>query len=704
MSFLAPLFMLGALAVAAPVIFHLIRRTTRDRVRFSSLMFLQPTPPRLTKRSRIEHWLLLILRALALALLAAAFARPFWKSPAPPPPATAAGGRTAVLIDVSASLRRDGLWAAAQDKAQAAIAEAAAMHDVALLAFDRGTRSVMSFDDWRSFDPEGRESEAVARLGVLEPGWLGTDLATALSTAAEALVEGDTEVAGSPRRLVVVSDFQEGSRLDAIQSYDWPKGVEVALAAVAPETPGNAGLQLAAGASEPADAGTESGVRLRVSNTADSARETFQVGWATENGDAFAGSAVDAYVPPGQSRLVTVPWPTGIPSPGRLRLDGDAAAFDNALFAAPPPQTRVTLLHLGQADDGDPRRPLFFLQKALPQSERLAIEVVTPASESPTAADGLTRAGFIVVTEPLAPTLASAVRTQIESGTTALVVLTAPAMADTLSALAGVGSSALEEVTPRTYAMFGEIDFRHPIFAPFADPRFSDFTKIRFQRYRKLDPTALPGARVVARFDSGDPALLEMDAGQGKVVVLAAGWVAADSQLAVSSKFPPLLASILEWSGATRLAAAAYEIGDVLPRLALGAPAGAEVSVRTPSGTVVPLAQDAPGFTETTEPGIYTATAGSQSRPVPVNLDPVESRTKPLAEDDFERLGVPMARTAERARAEAAQAALAPAAEAENRQKLWRWFLAAALAVLLLETVLAGRAARRAITPAETAP
>ena len=54
MSFLTPLFLLGALAIAAPVIFHLIRRTTRDRTRFSSLMFLLPTPPRLTKRSRTQ--------------------------------------------------------------------------------------------------------------------------------------------------------------------------------------------------------------------------------------------------------------------------------------------------------------------------------------------------------------------------------------------------------------------------------------------------------------------------------------------------------------------------------------------------------------------------------------------------------------------------------------------------------------------------
>ena len=49
MSFLAPLFLFGALAVAAPILFHLIRRTSREKIPFSSLMFLQPTPPRLTR-------------------------------------------------------------------------------------------------------------------------------------------------------------------------------------------------------------------------------------------------------------------------------------------------------------------------------------------------------------------------------------------------------------------------------------------------------------------------------------------------------------------------------------------------------------------------------------------------------------------------------------------------------------------------------
>ena len=75
MSLLAPLYVIGAFAIGAPILFHLIRRQPKGQVPFSSLMFLKPTPPRLTRRSRLDNWLLLLLRALALILMAIAFAR-----------------------------------------------------------------------------------------------------------------------------------------------------------------------------------------------------------------------------------------------------------------------------------------------------------------------------------------------------------------------------------------------------------------------------------------------------------------------------------------------------------------------------------------------------------------------------------------------------------------------------------------------------
>src|SRR5213594_1154427 len=118
MSFLAPLFLLGALAAALPVVFHLIRRTTRERTPFSSLMFLLPSPPRLTRRSRLEHILLLLLRCAALGLLALGFARPFIKKAVEVEPSSAEPRRIVVLVDTSASMRRAGLWEGACARAE----------------------------------------------------------------------------------------------------------------------------------------------------------------------------------------------------------------------------------------------------------------------------------------------------------------------------------------------------------------------------------------------------------------------------------------------------------------------------------------------------------------------------------------------------------------------------------------------------------
>ena len=110
MSFLTPLYILGALTVAAPIVFHLIRRTTKGEVPFSSLMFLSPSPPRLTRRHRLDHWFLLLLRATALILLAVAFARPFLRQSAGLILGDTEQRRIALLIDTSASMRRGDLW------------------------------------------------------------------------------------------------------------------------------------------------------------------------------------------------------------------------------------------------------------------------------------------------------------------------------------------------------------------------------------------------------------------------------------------------------------------------------------------------------------------------------------------------------------------------------------------------------------------
>src|SRR6478609_10516713 len=116
-NFLAPLFLAGAATVALPFIFHLIRRSSREKVVFSSLMFLEPSPPRITKRNRLEHILLLLLRCAVLCLLALVFARPFIAKPVAKAPAVTERNRVLVLLDTSASMRREDLWQQGKERA-----------------------------------------------------------------------------------------------------------------------------------------------------------------------------------------------------------------------------------------------------------------------------------------------------------------------------------------------------------------------------------------------------------------------------------------------------------------------------------------------------------------------------------------------------------------------------------------------------------
>ena len=71
MSFLTPLFLVGLAGLAMPVLLHLIQRERKNVVQFPSLMFLRRIPYQSVQRRRIRHWLLLLLRLAALALIVA---------------------------------------------------------------------------------------------------------------------------------------------------------------------------------------------------------------------------------------------------------------------------------------------------------------------------------------------------------------------------------------------------------------------------------------------------------------------------------------------------------------------------------------------------------------------------------------------------------------------------------------------------------
>src|SRR5215204_3556206 len=116
MSFLTPLFLVGLAGLTIPVLLHLIQKERRNVVHFPSLMFVRRIPYQSVQRRRIRHWLLLALRLAALALIVAAFARPFFRGAAP---LAAAGAKDVIiLLDRSYSMGLGQRWGRAQAAAR----------------------------------------------------------------------------------------------------------------------------------------------------------------------------------------------------------------------------------------------------------------------------------------------------------------------------------------------------------------------------------------------------------------------------------------------------------------------------------------------------------------------------------------------------------------------------------------------------------
>ena len=115
MSFLHPVFLWAFAAAAVPLWLHLSRRRRYREMTLGSLRFLQEVVRERRRRARFEEIPLMLLRLLAVALLAVAFGRPFWSSTQS---ATERPDETVVLLDASGSvteaMKREGLSLAKQ--------------------------------------------------------------------------------------------------------------------------------------------------------------------------------------------------------------------------------------------------------------------------------------------------------------------------------------------------------------------------------------------------------------------------------------------------------------------------------------------------------------------------------------------------------------------------------------------------------------
>jgi len=73
---LMPSLLLGLLGVSIPIVIHLLHRQRTQPVLWGAMQFLRTSPLQMKRKKKVDHWLLMAMRILALAVLAFLLARP----------------------------------------------------------------------------------------------------------------------------------------------------------------------------------------------------------------------------------------------------------------------------------------------------------------------------------------------------------------------------------------------------------------------------------------------------------------------------------------------------------------------------------------------------------------------------------------------------------------------------------------------------
>ncbi len=561
MGFATPLALLALVAIAVPVLAHLMRQKDLPVIELPTLRLLMAARAESRRRFRVRDRWLLALRVLAVAAVTLAAAAPFvWRDSA------FADGKVSSLVlvvDDSMSMHREdgggSLFERAIARAEASLDGLSDESEVALIWAGRPARVAV---------PRGGTPAAVRRaLRNARPAARGTDLAGAAQLTRRALSS-----ARHARRVLVLSDFAAHAAADAV---DWPDA-ELAFEQLGDGGP-NVAVTEAVAAPNPATERTslrievqsEAPVDLRIEGPGGerlaSVRATPEEGRATVNVELDAGDAdaltvhalADDVLPMDDRRAVLLEAPAAARV---LLVDGDAAGA------------------VGRGEVSYLSRALEVQPEARQREGRVRIRVVDAAT-----LDGQSLSDIDVVflanLATLTPAQAEALREHHAGG-------------------GGIVIAAGERLRPRSWrarlgsllpaSLGGASDGARTLQPLASSVRGLDHVSAR----RALALDADPNARVEARWSDGTPALVIGE----RVAVWGSTFDEDWTDLPFHPGFVPLAHRLARELGGRAVAPAVTGAGEPV-----ALPAGTRV--RDPSGEIWAIG-DQP-FARTGTPGIY---------------------------------------------------------------------------------------------------
>ena len=674
MSFLTPLFFLGVAALAAPILVHLVRRTRARRVQFPALVFVRQVPQRTIRRRTLHNILLLLLRCLAILLIVIAFTRPFFSGGSAARDNTAAGA-TVILVDNSLSMRREGLFAEAQKRAEGALDEARNDEQIAVMSFDKRYTVLNRF--------VVDKNRLRTAIGTMTAGWDGTDYEQALRGAESLLSEIQTT---GPKRIVMISDFQAPGWAPASATFRLSNNTQLTTLDVGGNNPPpNIAITNVEARGVVFGQKYLDNLAVHVSNYSDAPRDHIQVDFqineqTVEKRDISLNSR--------DSRVVEFTGFNLNEGTNRCTINivsGDFAP-DNHFYFTLNRETPAKGLIVESASRG--RSDSLHLQSALTTNEDLpfSFALKSTGSVDPTS---ISEYALVVLndTGPISSALADTLAKFVNAGGQ-LIVATGPnTQTESFNAsFQQIAPATLREaVQPRAgeSVAITEVKFDHPIFEVFQES--GRLAAANVIGYFRSEPKQ--NAAVLARFEDGSPALIEGRTGKGRVLLFASSLGPSWNDLPLTPLYLPFIHQMVRYAG-THEVNAWYGLGqtftvskekDAAPP-AVDTPRGARLteSRLTPDGDLLVTAR---------EPGFYRLRYNAAPGFAAVNSDG--------AEGDFTKVNFPEFVAGITGGAGSAEGTEAnrnlSGEEVEGRQRVWWSLLLVALLLLLAESFLARR-------------
>ena len=529
LSFLAPLFLAGVVAAAVPIALHLFHRRAEPVIDFAAMRYLRHAPVEQSRRRRVREMVLLALRVTALALMAFAFARPYFASAS----SALADGATVVLVDTSASVTAPGQFEQVRSRAADVIRRAPALQAVAVLSFAHTADVVAPLASDRSL--------ALAAVSQLQPGGGATRYAAALRRASE-------ELAGRPGRIVVVTDLQDSG---------WVEGPDGAV-------PDNVTVDVEAVA---APSGNLALTSLRMDGAdAIAGLSNYSPDVATAQVIFTAGQrrlgAVALTVPPAGTAEARLPL-AGVVSGPFTATVADAAGYsaDNVRYAVADGEGGIFVLAVSSS--GNPADSLY-LERALTIAGGAGgFQFRSIAAAALPSLDAATFGGVDVVAVLGSRGLDQRGRqrlAQFVEGGGGLLVAAGPDVEPGLltqspAKVVATGWQARDAVATN----FAPDDSRHPVFRLFGGA--GTLSNVTFTRSALL--TAPSDSTVIARYTDGTPAVIEERAGKGRVLLLASDLNYRWNDFPLQPSFVPFVHETVRYLAAARAARTEYAVGEL---------------------------------------------------------------------------------------------------------------------------------------------